>query len=107
VHVLVYQSDERQHADIQKARTNIFDLVAYLNQEGITLSLAHPIWAMNNRLTLAHFEQLLLLFKNFELNGARDARLNDWLRIILSILSPGDMDKMMEIYQVTPPFPTP
>ena len=107
VHVPVYQIDERQHVDIQKARHNIFDLVAYLNEEEITHTLAHPIWAVNNRLTLAHFEQLLLLFKNFELNGARDARLNDWLKIILSILSPADMDKMMETYQMTPPFPNP
>jgi glycosyltransferase involved in cell wall biosynthesis len=107
VHVPVYQIDERQHADIQKARTNIFDLVAYLNAEEITHTLAHPIWAVNNRLTLSHFEQLLLLFKNFELNGARDARLNDWLKIILSILSPADLDKMRETYKLTPPFPNP
>jgi glycosyltransferase involved in cell wall biosynthesis len=107
VHVLVYQINEAQHADIQKARTDIFDLVPYLHQEGITHSLAHPIWSVNNRLSLAHFEQLLLLFKNFELNGARDARLNDWLKIILSILSPGDLEKMMAAHQVTPPFAAP
>lgn len=107
VHVLVYRIDERQHLDIQKARNNIFELVDYLHREEITHSLAHPIWSVNNRLTLAHFEQLLLLFKNFELNGGRDARLNDWLKIILSILSPGDLEKMMETYQVTPPFPAP
>jgi glycosyltransferase involved in cell wall biosynthesis len=65
------------------------------------------IWSVNNRLTPAHFEQLLLLFKNFELNGGRDARLNDWLKIILSILSPEDMENMMETYRVTPPFATP
>jgi len=107
VHVLVYRIDERQHLDIQKARKNIFELVHYLHAEGISHSLAHPIWSVNNRLTLVHFEQLLLLFKNFELNGGRDARLNDWLKIILSILSPQDMENMMETYRVTPPFPTP
>jgi glycosyltransferase involved in cell wall biosynthesis len=107
VHVLVYQINERQHLDIQKARHSIFDLVDYLYQEEITHSLAHPIWSVNNRLTLAHFEQLLLLFKNFELNGGRDARLNDWLKIILSILSPEELERMIETYQLTPPFPAP
>ena len=82
VHVLAYNIDERQHTDIQKARGNIFDLVNYLNKEGITHSLAHPLWSANKRLTLDHFEQMLLLFKNFELNGARESQINVFLKAV-------------------------
>ena len=81
-HVLVYDINESQHRDIQKARENIFDLVNYLQERGIPHSLAHPFWAVNDRLTPEHFEKFLLLFKNLELNGARDARLNDWLKTL-------------------------
>ena len=107
VHVLAYNIDERQHADIQKLRENIFDLVHYLHQEGITHSLAHPLWAANNRLTLDHFEQMLLLFKNFELNGARESQINVFLKAVLSALTREDMEMLMEKHQLTPLFPEP
>lgn len=90
-HVLAYDINEAQHRDIQKARENIYDLVHYLQENHIPHSLAHPFWSVNDRLTPDHFEKFLLLFKNLELNGARDARLNDWLKIMLSQLTPSDI----------------
>ena len=70
-HVLVYDIDEGIHQEIQKVRENIHDLVAYLQANRIVHALAHPLFAVNDRLTIDHFEQFLLLFRNFELNGAR------------------------------------
>jgi glycosyltransferase involved in cell wall biosynthesis len=107
VHVLAYNIDERQHADIQKARGNIFDLVNYLHAEGITHSLAHPLWSVNKRLTLDHFEQMLLLFKNFELNGARESQINVFLKAVLSVLTWEDTEILMEKHGITPLFPDP
>ena len=107
VHVLAYNIDERQHADIQKARENIFDLVSYLHGEEITHSLAHPLWSVNNRLTLDHFEQMLLLFKNFELNGARESQINDFLKAVLSVLSRKDIEFLMEKHNIIPLSPDP
>ena len=69
VHLLVYNITEAQHADIQKLRPNIFDLVGFLKKAGIACAVAHPLYAVNDRLTPDHFEKLLLLFKIFELNG--------------------------------------
>lgn len=106
-HVLVYDINESQHRDIQKARDNIHDLVAYLRENHISHSLAHPLWAVNNRLTLNHFEQFLLLFKTLELNGGRDTQLNDWLKTVLSLLSPQDLELMQEKHRITPPFAEP
>jgi glycosyltransferase involved in cell wall biosynthesis len=107
VHVLAYNIDERQHADIQKVRENIFDLVNYLHAEGITHSLAHPLWSANKRLTLDHFEQMLLLFKNFELNGARESQINVFLKNVLSSLTREDTEILMEKHKITPLFPEP
>ncbi len=104
VHVLVYNIDLRHHQEIQKLRENIFDLVAYLQQERLTHALAHPLWSVNGRLTASHFEQLLLLFQNFELNGSRDRQLNDSLQIILAHLNPEVMDRLADQHQIAPAF---
>lgn len=107
VHVLVYDIDEAQHQEIQKVRESIFDLVNYLQTKGLTHSLAHPVWSVNDRLTLAHFEQLILLFKNFEMNGGRDGQLNDWLRAMLAQLTPKDLERLADKYQLAPAFHNP
>ena len=59
IHVLVYNISEKQHADIQKARQNLFDLVGYLQQEQIVYALAHPHFSPDDRLTVEKFEMLL------------------------------------------------
>ena len=106
-HVLVYDIDEGTHADLQKVRENIFDLVHYLREKQITHVLAHPLYAVNDRLTVGHVEKFLLLFKNFELNGARDQVQNESLRAILSHLSPGDITRLMEKHRIVPPCSEP
>lgn len=94
VHVLAYDITEAQHRDIQKYRDNVFDLAQYLQDAGICHVLAHPLFSVNDKLTKDHFEQLLLLFKNFEINGARDERLNSNLRAILEMLEPEDIRRL-------------
>jgi glycosyltransferase involved in cell wall biosynthesis len=107
IHVLAYHITEAQHRQIQKVRNHIFDLVGYLHSEAIMHSVAHPLWSINNRLTAERFEQLLLLFKNFELNGGRDERLNQWLQAICAELTSDKLDELSEKYQIIPAFPSP
>jgi glycosyltransferase involved in cell wall biosynthesis len=102
VHVLVYNITERQHEDIQKVRPNIFDLVPYLRGQGIVHAAAHPLYSTNDRMTLDHFEQILLLFKTLELNGSRDARQNRLLECIVRGLSRRDMEAMGERHRIDP-----
>ncbi|HKI81774.1 MAG TPA: glycosyl transferase, partial [Pseudodesulfovibrio sp.] len=59
LHVLAYDITEAQHGDIQHLRENVFDLVPYLREQNIAHVLAHPLFAVNDRLTPAHFEQAL------------------------------------------------
>ena len=94
VHVLAWNITEAQHKEITRLRQNIFELVPYLAEQGIAHACAHPLCAANNRLTLSHVEQLILLFSVFELNGARNNVQNEALRKIVSALTPEATAKM-------------
>jgi len=107
VHVLVFNISEQQHRDIQPIRESVFDLVQYLRTEGILHVVAHPLYSTNGLINLDHFEQLLLLFKNFELNGARDESQNRILKEILSTLQPMDIDRLGDKHGIEPGFPEP
>lgn len=107
IHVLIYNIREDHHKEIQKIRENIFDLVRYLWQEDICHVLAHPLFAVNDRLSVDHFEKLLLLFKNLELNGAREESQNQFLQCFLSELTPEDIRFLTEKHGIEPTFPEP
>lgn len=107
LHVLAYDLTERQHEEISRLRQNVFELVLYLEQQGIVHALAHPMYSINDRLTLEHFEQTLLLFRNFELNGSRDAEQNSVLADILNRLTEEDLSRLAEKHDFQPVFPEP
>ena len=107
LHVLAYNITEGQHDDISRLRENVFELAAYLYQEDIVHALAHPLYSINDRLTLAHFEKTLLLFRNFELNGSRDGEQNGILGEILGNLSEEDLNRFAEKHKLEPLFPEP
>nr|WP_035244612.1 glycosyltransferase [Desulfonatronovibrio hydrogenovorans] len=98
VHVLAYNITEQQHQDIQMVRQNIFELVDYLNHQQIIHAAAHPLFPVNGKLSFEHFEQLLLLFKIFEYNGAREESLNNALRFMLDQLCPRDFEYLEDKY---------
>ncbi|WP_462325671.1 glycosyltransferase [Desulfoplanes sp.] len=87
LHILAYDITEADHLEFQKLRSNVFDLVAYLRAQSIVHALAHPLFAVNERLTVEHVEQCLILFNLFELNGCRDQAQNHTIRAILSSLT--------------------
>ncbi|MFO7714547.1 glycosyltransferase [Desulfosarcina sp.] len=107
LHVLALDITENQHAEIQKLRKSVFDLAAYFHHENIFNIIAHPLYAVNDRLTVDHFERLLLLFKNFELNGARNSRENQTLKTVLNGLTPGDIQQLSDKHGIVPGFSSP
>ncbi|MBU0994157.1 MAG: glycosyltransferase [Proteobacteria bacterium] len=107
IHVLTLDITEAQHENISKIRKNIFDLSHYLKKESITHVVAHPLFAINDRLTADHFEKLLLLFNNFELNGTRDSFQNTILMNILNQLSEKDIDTLANKHNIEPFGPLP
>jgi glycosyltransferase involved in cell wall biosynthesis len=107
LHVLAYNITERQHEEISRLRENVFELTAYLVRQQIVHALAHPMYAVNDRLTLEHFEQTLLLFKHFELNGARNSEQNEVLAGILNNLTQPDLEDLAEKHGLDPVIPEP
>ncbi|MBU2551248.1 MAG: glycosyltransferase [Proteobacteria bacterium] len=106
-HVLVYDIDESVHKDLQRIRPDIYELTAYLQEHGIVHSLAHPLFSINDRLRPEHFERFLLLFKVFELNGARDEVQNRILAQVLGLLTPGKIEELANRYDLEPGFREP
>ncbi|MBN2419922.1 MAG: PHP domain-containing protein, partial [Deltaproteobacteria bacterium] len=102
VHVLAWDINEKQHEDISKCRENIYELTDYLNGKEITHALAHPTFSLNDRLTFDRFEQLLLLFNIFEMNGTRDDYQNNTLKIILEGLNSERIDKLSNKHGLDP-----
>ncbi|MFO7687720.1 MAG: glycosyltransferase [Desulfobacterales bacterium] len=107
IHVLALNITEAQHRDIHAVRENIYELADYLIESGILHIVAHPLYSVNGRLTIAHFEKLLLLFKNFEMNGARNDAANDALKHILGQLTPAKIDRLAEMHAMHPRIPNP
>ena len=102
LHVLALNITESQHADISKLRKNVYDLVGYLNKSKIVHILAHPFYDMNHKLTLDYFEKLLLMFKNFELNGSRDDYQNQVLAAIINGITPHDIELLADKHNMAP-----
>jgi glycosyltransferase involved in cell wall biosynthesis len=107
LHVLAYRITEAQHEDISRLRENVFELAAYLRQQRIVHALAHPMYSVNDRLTFEHFEMTLLLFRNFELNGSRDAEQNDILAGILGNLTREEIERLAAKHRLAPAFAEP
>jgi hypothetical protein len=67
---VVLHISEAQFREIMALRKNVYELVAYLNQERIAHFLAHPLYAQNDKLTVEIIEKCLLLFFTFEIGTA-------------------------------------
>lgn len=103
VHCLVMGINEKRFADIMDLRENIYDLQAYLLENRIAHSVAHPLFRVNDRLTVDHFEKLLLLFSNFEvLNGSRHIRAGDVARAVIESLTPELMQELADRHGIEP-----
>jgi len=107
VPVLVYGITEAQHREIQRLRENIYDLSEYLRREGLLHVLAHPLFAVNEKLQVEHFEKCLLLFDIFEANGCRDDLQNRVLQGILNDLDRDIIDVLADRHGLAPAGPSP
>ncbi len=108
VHLLVWHLTEAQHREIAVLRENIFDLQAYLAREKLAHAVAHPLYQLNHKLTVSHFERLILLFPCFEgLNGLRNELLNQTTTHLLGSLTPEKIQRYAEIHRLAPTHPEP
>jgi glycosyltransferase involved in cell wall biosynthesis len=103
IHLVVSSITESWFDEIQELRGNIYHLQKYLYARRIIHFVAHPLYRINDRLTLEHLEKLLLLFKGFEeINGSRYQRSHLLLENILQNLSPQKMEEMSNRHNLSP-----
>lgn len=102
IHVLALDILEKHHEDISRIRKNVYELVDYLKQNNIFHVIAHPLFDLNHKLTFDHFEKMLLLFKNIELNGARNGYQNSVLKKIVHNLTPDTMNELAIKHNLNP-----
>ncbi|HLX09235.1 MAG TPA: glycosyltransferase [Thermoanaerobaculia bacterium] len=108
IHCLAIGITEAQHRDIQALRRNVYELRDYLVAQDVVHAVAHPLYRVNDMLTLDQFEKLLVLFNRFEaLNGIHDRRLNELARRLLAALTPDVIADLAERHRLTPAGPTP
>jgi glycosyltransferase involved in cell wall biosynthesis len=108
IHCLAVGITEAQHRDIQELRHNVYELRDYLVASDIVHSVAHPLFRVNDMLTLPQLEKLLVLFNRFEaLNGIHDRRANDLVRRIFGALTRETIAELAERHRLTPAGPTP
>ncbi len=108
VHVLAHDLTEPLFADIQHVREDIYALRELLYSRGVAHSVAHPTFSVNEKLTLAHVEKLLVLFNRFEaLNGTRAAPANHLVAAILSLMTPRLVEDLANQHHITPVGPEP
>jgi hypothetical protein len=108
VHCLVTGVTEDQHREIQRLRHDIYQFRDYLRERDILYSVAHPLFRVNDRLTLDQLEKLLVLFNRFEgINGIHDRRANNLVRRIFSSLTPEVIAHLAERHRLEPLGPHP
>src|SRR5947209_16791573 len=108
VHVLVWGITPAQHQDISVFRSNVFELQKYLAENRIAHAIAHPLYSVNGKLTSAHLERLILLFKHFEgINGLRDSLLSDLATKLLRDLTPAKINEFANRHDLAPTHPEP
>lgn len=97
LHILVLGVTEAQHRELQRRKRNLYDFRAFARSEGIVHVVAHPLFRVNDRLTLDHLEKVLVLFRLFEgVNGTRDPRATALFDAVLSAATPALLSELAE-----------
>lgn len=108
IHILVWGLTEAHHRDIQKARENIHDLQAYLFEQNLAHSVAHPFHSLNGKLGALHLQKLALMFRHFEgINGLHGGLSSDTARDVLGTLTPRHIEIFTARTGLEPTHPEP
>lgn len=89
IHLLVHGVTEAQHRELVPLRRDLYAFRDLLRAERIPHVVAHPLFRVNDRLTVDHLEKLLVLFRAFEgINGTRDPRATELFDAVLAATTP-------------------
>jgi glycosyltransferase involved in cell wall biosynthesis len=103
VHLITLHITEAQHEELQRLRRNIYELIAYLDQQKITYFWCHPLSQVNRRQTRSHLERCFLMFRTLELrNGTRDAAHERELLRLTGRITPAILERWAERHPKVP-----
>jgi len=103
IHCLVWGITENKFRDLDELRPNIYDLHRYMNENHIVHAIAHPLFRVNDRLTVEQFEKLILMFNRFEtLNGSRHPRAGLLARTVFENLTPEFIERLADKHSIAP-----
>jgi glycosyltransferase involved in cell wall biosynthesis len=124
IHVTVANMTESQFAEIHRLRTNVYEMIAYVDAEiaaesesgnHLAYFMTHPLMSTQNRpygregaLSLEHIEKVLLLCSCFEVrNGSRTKALNELTLGMLEALDASTIERLAEKHGIEPKGATP
>jgi len=108
IHCLASGITTGQFEDMQSIRENIYDLRAYMLENRIIHSIAHPLFRVNDRLSIDLVEKLILLFNRFEgINGSRFPRACAVANAIFSSLDRETIERLANKHGLVPDGDTP
>ena len=104
VHLLVYGFTEREFAEIDALRKDIYEVRDYLRERNLAHSVAHATYSVQTgKLTVGHLEKLICLFNGFEvINGGRNRSDNVAWRHILEHLTPDCLHDLCRKHSLEP-----
>lgn len=103
VHLLVYGLDHDEFEEIQRIRSDIYQLRDFLVGRSLPHSVAHATYQVNGMTGLPHLEKLLLLFDVFEgTNGGRNQANNSTWTEVLDGLDRGRIEALRQRHGICP-----
>jgi glycosyltransferase involved in cell wall biosynthesis len=108
LHVLVWALSPEQHEQIEtlELRNDVYSFAAWLREQDLPHSLAHPLYVQNGRLDLWHIERATLLFKCFEtLNGAHSGTHRSAIEQFLSNVNSEKIRELSVRHGINPIWP--
>ncbi len=108
LHVLVWGHTPKQHEQIGKLglREDVYRLAAWIRENNLAHSCAHPLYVQNARLERWHIERATLLFKCFETrNGAHADTQNRAIERFVDQLTPGLVHRLVQAHRIEPLWP--
>ncbi len=125
IHITVANMSEQQFAEINRLRRNVYEMVAYVDQQIATENvigankliyfMTHPMMSTQNRpygregsLSVSHIEKAMLLCNCLEVrNGARTKVLNDLTWDVVRKLDRETIERLANTHGIAPKGPTP
>lgn len=103
IHCLVSGITENQFHEMDNLRDNIYDLQHYMNENRVIHTIAHPLFRINDKLTVELFEKLIVLFNRFEgINGSRVPRACEISNAVFASLTPETIAALADRHRLEP-----